>query len=188
MAKRRTPEELKQIYTNCAIIMHRDGEAAVLAYLSDQEHYATPKATWWYIQKDETFQKIVKAKQYLKEEVKPVETFVMNGVEYTKAEPSDFPTPKTEPKTEEVEAYSDGMVFTEAVPVVPVTKEEPEPIKEPPLGLMPRCIWIEHRTYEILAAMERYSEAGMVIPVEWIGELDYMIQLERSDRIGKTVK
>lgn len=44
--------------------------------------------------------------------------------------------------------------------------------KEPPLGLMPRKLWDEKRADEICAAMERYQEAGVVIPAEWIEEYE----------------
>ena len=40
-----------------------------------------------------------------------------------------------------------------------------------PLGVMPHSIWIERRRLDILAALKRYSEAGMVIPAEWADEL-----------------
>ena len=40
-----------------------------------------------------------------------------------------------------------------------------------PIGVMPHCIWIERRRLDILAAIKRYSEAGMVIPPEWADEL-----------------
>lgn len=50
--------------------------------------------------------------------------------------------------------------------------EEQENGKKPPLGLMPRKLWDEKRANEICAAMERYQEAGVVIPAEWIEEYD----------------
>ena len=40
-----------------------------------------------------------------------------------------------------------------------------------PIGVMPHSIWIERRRLDILAAIKRYSEAGMVIPPEWADEL-----------------
>ena len=50
--------------------------------------------------------------------------------------------------------------------------EEQETNKKPPLGLMPRKLWDEKRADEIRAAIERYQEAGVVIPAEWIEEYD----------------
>ena len=48
--------------------------------------------------------------------------------------------------------------------------EEQEGGKKPPLGLMPRKLWDEKRADEIRAAIERYNEAGAVIPAEWVEE------------------
>ena len=42
--------------------------------------------------------------------------------------------------------------------------------EKPPLGLTPRKLWDEKRTDEIRAAIERYNEAGAVIPAEWVEE------------------
>lgn len=44
-------------------------------------------------------------------------------------------------------------------------------IKKPPLGLIPRQVWIDERRREIIRAMDSYSSAGKVIPREWIEEL-----------------
>ena len=43
--------------------------------------------------------------------------------------------------------------------------------KKPPLGLKPRWLHDWERTIAIVEAIERYSNAGMVIPKEWISEL-----------------
>ena len=47
--------------------------------------------------------------------------------------------------------------------------------QKPPLGIMPRPIWLDvivrSRCLELLNAMKRYVEAGKKIPVEWIEEL-----------------
>ena len=52
---------------------------------------------------------------------------------------------------------------------------EDVPSKKPPLGLIPRkTYWEElnyHRRQDIIAAMHRYMEAKMDIPVEWCKEL-----------------
>ena len=42
----------------------------------------------------------------------------------------------------------------------------------PPLGLTPRWVHEMERFEEIIAAMKRYSEAGLSVPIEWIEELD----------------
>ncbi len=41
----------------------------------------------------------------------------------------------------------------------------------PPIGLMPKKIWIEQRIVDIEAAIERYKNAFVEIPQEWIDEL-----------------
>ena len=45
-------------------------------------------------------------------------------------------------------------------------------IIKPPLGLTPRWVHEMKRFEEIIAAMKRYSEAGLPVPTEWIEELD----------------
>lgn len=45
-------------------------------------------------------------------------------------------------------------------------------IIKPPIGLTPRWIRDMERFEEIISAMERYSEAGVPIPIEWIEEVD----------------
>lgn len=42
---------------------------------------------------------------------------------------------------------------------------------KPPLGLMSRRIWLEHRMAAINEAMGRYIEVGKPIPNDWINEL-----------------
>ena len=53
-------------------------------------------------------------------------------------------------------------------------KEQPKQEK-PPLGLMPRSVFEskceQQRVIDILDAMERYSNADKVIPVDWVSEL-----------------
>ena len=54
-------------------------------------------------------------------------------------------------------------------------EEFPMKVEKPPLGLKPRKIYWEelnyHRRQDIIAAMHRYMEAKMDIPVEWCKEL-----------------
>ncbi len=42
---------------------------------------------------------------------------------------------------------------------------------KPTLGLMPKRQWDRQRCDDILAAIQRYQEAGKPIPQEWIIEL-----------------
>lgn len=57
-------------------------------------------------------------------------------------------------------------------------QEAQEPVK-PPTGLMPRSVFEattrQQRAKDILAAMQRYAEAGEAVPVEWIDELKELV-------------
>lgn len=44
--------------------------------------------------------------------------------------------------------------------------------KRPPLGVMPKFIWIEHRIEELKKAIYRYLEADKPVPKEWYEELE----------------
>ena len=50
----------------------------------------------------------------------------------------------------------------------------------PPIGLVPRWIANRNRYDEILEAMDRFREAGRLIPVDWLTEL-----ADLSDQIAK---
>lgn len=54
-----------------------------------------------------------------------------------------------------------AQVVTEGIPAV----------ERPPVGLMPKWLWIETRHSAIVAAIERYTGAGIPIPAEWWTEL-----------------
>lgn len=43
--------------------------------------------------------------------------------------------------------------------------------EKPPVGLMPRKIWLETRFKEILDAIKRYSDVNKQVPMEWLNEL-----------------
>lgn len=52
--------------------------------------------------------------------------------------------------------------------------------ERPPLGLMPKRLWEEQRMGEIAAAVARYREAGMDVPMEWMleySELYWTLQM-----------
>jgi len=52
--------------------------------------------------------------------------------------------------------------------------------KVPPLGIKPKCIWIEERQGALLEAINRYIQADMKIPVEWVEEYNSLAE-ERKD-------
>lgn len=58
--------------------------------------------------------------------------------------------------------------------------------KKPPLGLMPKYVWIRLRIKEILKAMARYHDAGMITPLAWIEELaeleDFSAEIFTEDK------
>ena len=51
---------------------------------------------------------------------------------------------------------------------------------KPPLGLRPRWILDLHRTNEILSAMQRYAEACLPLPQEWMDELNELASRNRE--------
>ena len=51
----------------------------------------------------------------------------------------------------------------------------------PPLGVMPRRLWIESRFWDLTEACNRYMEADKEIPREWVDE---MRQLFRAVNIN----
>ena len=51
----------------------------------------------------------------------------------------------------------------------------------PPLGVMPKTLWVEDRVNDILEAMERYRRGKYIIPAEWAEELaEHLRTLERD--------
>lgn len=78
-------------------------------------------------------------------------------------------------------ATRDEVIAHFAKPVV--VEAEPEEVKQPPLGIMPRWRWLELRAMELQAAINRYMEAKVKVPEEW---LDEKVDLcEELDKLGK---
>lgn len=46
----------------------------------------------------------------------------------------------------------------------------------PTLGLVPRFIRLEQRRDEVYSAIQRYLEAGEVIPLDWVVEFNELIE------------
>ncbi|WP_315307267.1 hypothetical protein [Enterococcus devriesei] len=44
--------------------------------------------------------------------------------------------------------------------------------RKPPIGIIPKELWIEQRKLELKAAIKRYFEADFKVPIEWIEELN----------------
>lgn len=45
--------------------------------------------------------------------------------------------------------------------------------KPPPLGLIPESQWQELRMWEIIDALQRYRDANVAYPLEWLQELTH---------------
>lgn len=45
-------------------------------------------------------------------------------------------------------------------------------VDRPPIGIIPRYLWIEQRKSELISAINRYMKAGVKVPVEWLEELN----------------
>jgi hypothetical protein len=55
-----------------------------------------------------------------------------------------------------------------------------QPVPQPPLGIMPRRIWLEKRFQELLAVIKRYQDAGLKPETEWLEEaLDLYVELTK---------
>lgn len=55
------------------------------------------------------------------------------------------------------------------------------PEKKPPLGVIPKHIWDKKRKHEIKDAIDRYIEAGYIIPLEWIDEYNELCGKELKE-------
>lgn len=49
--------------------------------------------------------------------------------------------------------------------------EQTEQHKKPPLGVIPRRIWVEKRCDELIRAIHEYKTEGLPINFEWVQEL-----------------
>lgn len=61
---------------------------------------------------------------------------------------------------------------------------------KPPLGVMPRFLWDERRMVDLTEAIERFTEAGAPVPVEWYYELIEVttnVCKQTAEREGKSV-
>ena len=53
-------------------------------------------------------------------------------------------------------------------------------LKEPPIGIIPKYIHNEKRLDDLRAAIARYFEAGLKIPVEWIEEYNDLMESKKQ--------
>ena len=56
----------------------------------------------------------------------------------------------------------------------PNYEPEDKPAIKPPLGIKPHKLWLEERFTDIHAAILRYAEAEIPIPVKWAQEAEIL--------------
>ena len=49
------------------------------------------------------------------------------------------------------------------------------PVK-PPLGIIPKNIWKQQRMEDIREAVDRYLDANLRVPIEWIEEYNELLE------------
>lgn len=60
-------------------------------------------------------------------------------------------------------------------------------LKKPPVGLMPKKLWMEERIYELACALVRYSERSWLYNdnyktmMTWISEMAYLMEEVNKD-------
>jgi hypothetical protein len=52
--------------------------------------------------------------------------------------------------------------------------------EKPPLGIMPRNVWVAMRVDELWQAIDRYRETEKQVPEEWLEELAYHYRYLRT--------
>jgi hypothetical protein len=57
-----------------------------------------------------------------------------------------------------------------------ITIESERSVPKPPLGLIPKELWLQERLENIKRAIIRYAESEYSIPVEWIEERDELLE------------
>ena len=50
------------------------------------------------------------------------------------------------------------------------------PKPKPPLGLMPRTLWLDMREQEVELAIQRYLDKGLEIPIQWVHEYNDLMK------------
>ena len=61
------------------------------------------------------------------------------------------------------------------------TAKPPMPQVKPPLGVEPRYIHEELRRQQLSAAIVRYAEASLPVPLEWVEEYNELIEREKAE-------
>jgi len=58
--------------------------------------------------------------------------------------------------------------------------------ERPPLGILPKYIWLDHRKTDLENAINRRFEAGLKVPVEWIEEYNELANGATGGVVGKS--
>lgn len=56
-------------------------------------------------------------------------------------------------------------------------------VLKPPIGIIPESVWIINRMKDLSLAINRYIDADMKVPLDWINE--YNTHVDELRRIGK---
>ena len=57
-------------------------------------------------------------------------------------------------------------------------------IEEPPLGLMPKYVWMDKRIQAIKEAIQRFMEREKQIPIKWVTEYNDLLK-DREEELWK---
>jgi hypothetical protein len=49
-------------------------------------------------------------------------------------------------------------------------------IRKVPLGVSPKYIWDEQRIQDLKGAIERYTQANLQVPIEWVDEYNTLVK------------
>jgi hypothetical protein len=81
--------------------------------------------------------------------------------------------------------FLDALVLQPASPAPAPPDLPAQPLQRPPLGLRPLEFAVRDRRTELLAAIERYSQAGTEVPEAWkreLAEVHWALELLRNAR------
>lgn len=56
----------------------------------------------------------------------------------------------------------------------------------PPLGIMPKWVWLEKRKKELREAIERYMISLYPVPEEWVDEYNELIRIINKSKGDKS--
>lgn len=73
--------------------------------------------------------------------------------------------------------------FKPCLPLVETIVVKPVKHKKPPIGLIPKDIWIESRKQDITSAIIRYVQNDFIVPIEWIEEYNELIS--KGDKVDE---